>query len=101
MSGVRRAMPAWTGPGPVAPADPAAIRLPAVLRRPVLPARAGGTFTGFLPTARQSFWNCYQGMAKPPACGPGMVLLGHAGGAGPRVAWYQGLLRIRSAMEVS
>jgi hypothetical protein len=35
-----------------------------------------------LPTARQSFWNCYQRLAKPPAGGPGMVRLGHAGAPG-------------------
>src|SRR5436309_924798 len=73
MSGARRVTPAWTGPGPAAPPDPAAPGRPAAHRHPAPPAQRGGTFTGFLDTALQSFWNCYRELAKPPVrdVGPG------------------------------
>src|SRR5438094_8784182 len=66
MSGVRRAMPAWTGPGPAAPPDPAAIRLPAALRRPVLPARAGGNSYRVLAYGAAIFLELLPGLGKTP-----------------------------------
>jgi len=40
-------------------------------------------------------------LGKTPRVWSANGSVGSCGGAGPRVAWYQGLLRIRSAMEVS
>src|SRR5215470_5674012 len=100
MSGGRRVMPAWSGPGRAAPPDRAATRLPAV-RRARRARRAGRNFYRVLAHGAAIFWELLPGQGKTPRGWSGNGSVGSCGSAGPRVAWYQSLLRIRSAMEVS
>src|SRR5262245_33591564 len=66
MSGVRRVMPAWSGPGRAAPPDRAAIRLPAARRRPVHPAGGEELLPGSCPRRLNLFGIVTRAWQNPP-----------------------------------